>query len=130
MRCPKCRATNPPGGRFCNNCGQDLQQLAVARGSPRRGSAALWILVAMVVVGVITAVAVLMLALGNGEEQPGVIIVTEEVTLVITNTPPEPEETPSPMPASALPGTTTSQVTGMPSAPGMLAAGMLVGDLP
>ena len=56
----------------------------------------MWIVVAMVVVAVITAVAVLMLILGDGGEPSRVIIVTEEITRVITNTPPEPAETPSP----------------------------------
>jgi predicted nucleic acid-binding Zn ribbon protein len=130
MRCPKCRATNPPGRRFCNNCGHDLQQAAVKRGSPRRGSAVFWLVVAIIVVGVITAVAVLMLVLGNGEEKPRVIIVTEEVTRVITNTPPEPAETPSPAPASELPDTTMSPLTGLSPAPKILAVGMLVGDQP
>ena len=95
-----------------------------------RRSAVIWIVVAMVVVAVITAVAVLMLVSGNGEEQPGVIIVTAEVTRVITNTPPEPGETPSPTPASELPGTTTSPLAGMPSAPRPLLMGMFAGYHP
>ncbi len=55
-----------------------------------------WIVVAMVVVAAITAVAVLVLILGDGGEPSRVIIVTEEITRVITNTPPAPAETPSP----------------------------------
>lgn len=82
----------------------------------------------MVVVAVITAVAVLMLILGNGEEQPGVIIVTAEVTQVITNTPPEPAETPSPSPLSELPGAPTSPLAVMCSGLRILAVGTFVGD--
>lgn len=122
MQCPKCRATSPPGRRFCINCGQDLQQGAARRGSRGRGSAVTWIVVAMVVVAVITAVAVVMLILGDGGEPSRVIIVTEEITRVITNTPPAPAETPSPA--------TTSPLTGIPTSPKMLALGILAGDQP
>ena len=82
----------------------------------------------MVVVAVITAAAVLMLVMGNGEEQPRVIIVTEEVTQVITNTPPEPAETPSPTPVSELPGAAASPLTGMSSELRILVVGTFVGD--
>jgi hypothetical protein len=81
----------------------------------------------MVVVAVITAVAVLMLVVGNGEEQPRVIIVTEEVTQVITNTPPEPAETPSPTPVSELQGAEASPLTGMSSELRILVVDMFVG---
>ena len=84
----------------------------------------------MVVVAVITAVAVVMLILGEGGEPSRTIIVTEQITRVITNTPPEPAETPSPAPASELPALTESPLAEIPSTPKMLALGILAGDQP
>jgi peptide/nickel transport system substrate-binding protein len=95
MQCPKCNSQVPAGSSFCNKCGHDLRSLTAAQpvpavtpagARPRKG-ACLWFVGGVVLLMILGLVAGLVMGWLNTGQPQQVVVETEQVIVVVTNTP-------------------------------------------